>query len=338
MDIQPAKTLADFDAELATLNLFGQWNADALLSKLTDGPKPGGDACIWRWELVHRKLREACELFPESLRARRNLTFVNTGLPRRGSTQTIIMGMQLVMPGEIAWGHRHTIGALRFTIDGSKDLSTVVDGHRLAMETNDLVLTPQWTWHDHHNDGERDGIWLDVLDVPLIMGLNQAFYEPYGEKCQPVEQTARLPYRYAWRDVEPLLREHAGDDGSPYDGVRFAYVNPTDGGWTLPTMACYVQLLRPGLRTKAHRHTSSAIYYVIGGSGTTIVDGKELDWSDRDAFVVPNWAKHAHVNRSQSDEALLFSVTDEPLLAALGLNREDPEDASRKVALRLSSA
>lgn len=316
------KTLTDFDAELAAAGLFGQWNADAVISTFTDGPPRGGDPCLWKWDLVYGKLREACELFPDSLRARRNLTFVNPGLPRRGSTQTIIMGMQLVMPGEIAWGHRHTIAALRFTIDGGERLYTVVDGDKLTMESNDLILTPTWTWHDHHNDGERDGIWLDVLDVPLIMGLNQTFYEPLGDEVQPVRHTEQLPFRYAWSDVYAALRSRPASQDSPYDGAVYRYEGP-GGGWTLPSLACYAQLLRPGVETKPHRHTSSAVYYVVAGLGATVVDGTVLEWSERDAFAVPNWARHHHVNRSRSDEAILFSVTDEPLLAALGLLRHD---------------
>ncbi|MBV8490140.1 MAG: cupin domain-containing protein, partial [Candidatus Eremiobacteraeota bacterium] len=294
------KTLADFDAELKAVGLFGQWNSDAVISKFTDGPPPAGDATLWKWELVHQRLLEACDLFPDTLRARRALTFVNPGLPRRGSTQTIIMGMQLVMPGEVAWGHRHTIAALRFTIDGSENLYTVVNGDRLPMETNDLVLTPNWTWHDHHNEGERAGVWLDVLDVPLVMGLNQTFFEPFGETVQGVDHAEQLPFRYAWRDVHPILRAQSSREASPYDGVRLMYDAPA-GGWTLPSLACYVQLLRPGLETEMHRHTSSAVYYVIAGRGTTVVDGKELEWSQRDAFAVPNWARHAHINRSADE-------------------------------------
>lgn len=322
------KTLADFDAELASVGLFGQWNADAVISKLTDGPAPAGEPTVWKWDVVHGKLLEARALFPESLRARRDVTFVNPGLPRRGTTHTIVAGMQLVRPGEIAWGHRHTIAALRFTIDGSDRLFTVVDGHRYPMETNDLILTPSWTWHDHHNEGEMDGVWLDVLDVPLVRELNQTFFEPYGESVQPVSSAPPLPFRYAWRDVRDVLRKHAASEGSPYDGVRLGYDVPASR-WTLPSLACYVQLLRPGQKTAAHRHTSSAVYYVISGHGTTVCDGKELEWAPRDAFAIPNWGRHAHINRSDSEEAVLFSVTDEPLLDALGLLRTDPPDGQR---------
>ena len=40
-----------------------------------------------------------------------------------------------------------------------------------------------------------------------------------------------------------------------------------------------------------------------------------------DTFVVPGWAVHEHVNHS-SEDAVLFSFTDAPVLRALGFERE----------------
>jgi 1-hydroxy-2-naphthoate dioxygenase len=65
---------------------------------------------------------------------------------------------------------------------------------------------------------------------------------------------------------------------------------------------------------------------VIRGEGRTIVDGTEIDWGPRDGFCIPNWAWHHHVNLSASEEAVLFTVHDMPLLRALGLYREEPEE------------
>ena len=56
-------------------------------------------------------------------------------------------------------------------------------------------------------------------------------------------------------------------DGSPYDGVLMHYVNPVTGGPVMPTIGASMQLLRPGEKTKAHRHTGSFIYQVAKGSG-----------------------------------------------------------------------
>lgn len=315
------KSLETFDQELAARNLHGQWKVETLLAALTDG-QPAGAPFLWPWGLVYDALREACEVLPESFRARRDISFVNPGLARRGTTQTIVAGVQLVLPGEVAWAHRHTIGALRFVIEGDERLYTVVDGEALPMETNDLILTPQWSWHDHHNEGAHDGIWLDVLDSPLVLGLSQTFYEPFGAEEQPRRAVPSGLHRFAWREVEPLLTARAREAPNPYDGVRLDYVHPKTRGPVLTTLSAHVQLLQPGTETQAHRHTSSAVVFVIKGGGATIFDDRSLEWSDRDTFVIPNWTRHRFVNPSR-EPALLFSVTDEPLLTMLGLYREE---------------
>jgi 1-hydroxy-2-naphthoate dioxygenase len=185
--------------------------------------------------------------------------------------------------------------------------------------------------------------------VPFLLGLNQPFYEPYpGNKVQAVREKLsehlqhrtgwvrpswedtkerNIPLRYRWKDIEPQLRALSDSPGSLYDGVALEYVNPMTGGPTLATLSCWIQLLRPGERTKKHRHTSSAVYFVVGGNGTTIVNDKAMDWTKHDSFAVPNWVWHEHANRSKSEEAILFSVNDTPIVRAFHLYREEPEDS-----------
>jgi gentisate 1,2-dioxygenase/1-hydroxy-2-naphthoate dioxygenase len=352
MSADAVKTLAEFDEDLARLNIRGQWQFDAAVADLTDGPKPLGVPYLWRWTEIREKLLEACEVMPESLTARRNFSFMNPGLSKPGTTHTIIIGMQMVMPGEIAWAHRHTIGALRFAIEGDERLYTVVNGEKFPMEPNDLILTPNWCWHDHHNESDRQGVWLDVLDVPLVFTLNQVFYEPFGESTQPVlekrgeylSERARLvrprwapraagaiPFRYPWREVREQLYGYGASEGSSADGIILEYVHPMNGGSTLPTLGCSIQRLPAGFAGEEHRHTSSAVYHVVQGSGTTIVGDTTISWSERDVFAIPNWMRHRHINAA-SEDAILFSVTDEPVLSALGLSREDPQRGSSRNA------
>ena len=139
--------------------------------------------------------------------------------------------------------------------------------------------------------------------------------------------------RYPWKQTEPQLRAMAESEGSSYDGVALEYVNPITGGPTLPTLSCWIQLLRPGERTKKPRHTSSAAYFVVRGEGTTMVNQKPLDWTQHDSFAVPNWAWHEHINRSQAEEAILFSVNDTPIVNAFNLYREEPENTLHTIPL-----
>jgi 1-hydroxy-2-naphthoate dioxygenase len=348
-ELSPLKKL---EAELEAVHMRGQWLSNE--ARFFDGPMPTAVPHVWRWSDISRKLLDACVALPDSRTARRNFTFFNPGLNWAGSTPTLMAGMQIVVPGEVVWAHRHSLGALRFVVEGNPKLFTVVDGEPLTMERHDLILTPAYSWHDHHNEGATHGIWLDVLDATLVQSLNQKFIEPYGSQEQvrrarkdefvsrragllrpsweqrPVEN---FPYRYAWSEVVAALDEFAGLDGSPFDGVSLEYVNPATGGAALPTMACVVQMLRPGFVTKPRRRTTSSVYYVIEGSGRTVFADREIEWTERDTFAVPNWSWHHHVNRSARDRVVLFCVTDEPAISKLGLYREEPENTLRRVPL-----
>ncbi len=115
------------------------------------------------------------------------------------------------------------------------------------------------------------------------------------------------------------LRSH---DGSPYDGVAMQFCNPFTGGPVMPTIDCWIQLLRPEEQTRAHRHTSSVIYNVVRGNGFSVIDGKTFEWREGDVFCLPIWASHQHKNSSSSEDAILFSMNDSPVLQSLGLYRE----------------
>jgi gentisate 1,2-dioxygenase len=338
-------TLPEFDAELAKVHLLGQWKFADALATASRGPAPYGVPHLWKWSDMHAKLLQACEVVPESFTGRRNLSCRNPAANGGAASRTLSIGMQAVLPGEICWAHRHSIGAIRFAIDGDPELYTAVNGEKLRMETGDLVLTPSNTWHDHHNESAKVGIWLDVLDTALVFALHQTFYEAFGESVQPIRERRSdhlgeraallrpaweepsalpLPLRYPWQDAQEALNTYADAAGSPYDGVLLRYANPVNGGPTLPTMDCMLQLLQPGLETAKHRQTSSTVCHVIEGEGSTFVGDVELRWSARDSFVIPNWMWHHHINRSKSERAVLFCATDTPVLAALGLYREEP--------------
>ncbi len=353
---ETADPLRELEDELALVHLRGQWQGDpGRALNVTEGegdgtiaePVPAGVPHIWTWALIEPLLAKSLDSMAESKTARRTLAMSNPGLPR-GTTQNLITAIQIIHPGETAWVHRHTIAALRFVIQGGDGVFTVVDGEPLAMEPYDLILTPNWTWHDHHNQGEAPAIWLDALDVPLVHNLNQIFYEEPGATVQNARPatvgaspllrktwetggTHERPLRYAWRDTLAQLERNADAPGSAHDGIALEYVNTATGGSVLPTIGCWIQMLPPGFRGTRHRHTSSAVYFVVGGEGATEFDDRTLDWRQHDTLAVPNWAWHRHLNQSPVEPAYLFSVNDIPILRAFGLYREEPEISQLRV-------
>ena len=150
------------------------------------------------------------------------------------------------------------------------------------------------------------------------------------------------PYIWKWRDTYETLQElAAAGESDPYEGVLLEYKNPLTGGPTVPTLSCRIQMLRPGESTKRHRHTGTNIYHVVQGRGVTrvatrrrdVIDGvrdyrgaeppQDLDWEERDCFIVPPWAWHEHHNLSKTEPVFLFSFTDRPAVEVLGFYREE---------------
>jgi 1-hydroxy-2-naphthoate dioxygenase len=310
---------------------------------------------VWPWSVIYSCLMESGEVVKlghiDDAAARRTVQLVNPSLTaQKATTRTLQMSIQLVKAGERAECHRHTAAALRFVVEGDGTAYTNVEGEQMLMEPGDLVLTPSWTWHDHLNPGQNQIVWLDVLDVHLATHLDANFHENYGEgPAQPVmkpngycqqrlsllrPRTANpdnraLPYVYKWRDTLRTLSEMAAaGPANPYEGMLLEYTNPLTGGPTMPTIGCWIQWLRPGETTKPHRHTSSTIYHVVQGEGVTKVGekkgaGDDLKWGAKDCFFVPSWQWHQFRNSSNTEPAIIFSVTDRPVLESLGLYSEE---------------
>ncbi len=302
---------------------------------------------IWRWQNVRAKMMRASDLVTPQEAERRVLMLINPAYESK-TARTVGMifgGIQLIMPGEIADSHRHTPSAQRFIIEGNGGY-TAVEGERTYMSKGDFVMTPTWSWHDHGNESDAPMIWLDGLDLPFVNILDANFFEDYevggqltqpifrvpedasrrwGRNLRPTWQTPKNPavspiLNYRWTDCRDSLHELRNEVGSPTDGVILQYVNPLTGGSTLPTITSYLQLLRTGERTQAHRHTSSTVYHVAEGGGSSVIGGVEFKWEEGDTFVVPSWAVHEH--QSDGGEAVLFSYSDRPIIDAFGLYRE----------------
>lgn len=312
-------------------------------------PEPASKAVpqLWRYADLRPYMLHFADSLPIEDAQRRVLMLVNHGLQEPPATvNSLYAGIQIILPGEQAPAHRHTANAFRFIIEGSGAYTTV-NGERVHMHPGDLLLTPGWHWHDHYHEGDGPMMWLDGLDYPLINALESGFFELYPD----VEQKASVPddislrqfthgrlnpawiterstsspvSNYPWEQTRRAFDEIADDaDGSAVDGVVLDYTNPWTGGPVMPTMSCRIQRLRPGFSGAGRRHTASMIFHVVRGTGTTVVDGKRLEWSENDVFAVPGWAAYQHRNSSTSDEAVLFSYTNEPVIRALGLYREE---------------
>ena len=105
--------------------------------------------------------------------------------------------------------HRHTPSAIRFVMTGS-GVYTTVDGDACEMEPGDLILTPNWMWHDHNNYGDEPMVWFDGLDLPLMVNLESIFFENHPDVQQPVRGHGLSEQLYAAPGLAP-----AGEDARP---------------------------------------------------------------------------------------------------------------------------
>lgn len=309
-------------------------------------PRPAASPALWRYQEMRALLLEAGRLITPKEAERRVLILENPAMPGTSLiTQSVYAGLQLVDAGETTPTHRHVTSAIRFVIECEKGY-TAVDGERTTMHPGDFVLTPSWTYHDHGNPGDSPVIWLDGLDIPIVNLLGTSFAESYrgttpGETQQvtrpegdaearysqgllPLEyEPARMTtpvfnYPYA-RSREALDRLYRNGPLHECHGIKMQYANPASGGYPMPTIGAFLQLLPAGFHGASYRSTDAAVYCVADGGGRSTIGDQQFDWRKSDVFVVPSWCPVSH----QADsEAVLFSFSDRPVQKALGLWRE----------------
>jgi gentisate 1,2-dioxygenase len=338
--------------DMARERLVPLWELEAEIMGLV--PKPRTEPWLWRWADLYSIAERAGALVPvERGGDRRAIALSNPGqdgMPY--ATSTLWAAVQWLNGREVAPAHRHTSQAIRFIIDGAGSYSTV-EGDKVFLERGDLVLTPPWLWHDHGSESDERAVWMDALDIPLNNYLDASFFEPYPADSQDVtaqlnesvlkygvgqlrpaweEPSTSYPplSTYKWADTQRALESVAEVDADPFDDVAIEFTNPHTGGPVMKSFACWIQLLRPGVHTLAHRHTGSWVYLAFEGHGETIVDGVRFAWGPGDMFVVPSWATHEHLNGSAEERAILFSVHDTPVLRALDKYRAEPLPEGRQ--------
>lgn len=330
----------EFYRRLAGHNMGPLW--EVFKKRFPPKPAPQMVPALWRFDELRPLLVEAGGLLTPEEAERRVLVLENPALPGTSQvTNSLYAGLQLLRPGEHARAHRHAASAVRFVLEGTTAY-TAVEGERTTMRPGDFILTPSWTWHDHGNPGDEVAIWLDGLDMPLVNLLDTAFGEHFPEEVQaavveegdaiarygtgllPVDFTPSRPssplftYPYS-RSRETLDRLYRNGPVHDSHGVKMRFANPATGGYPMPTMAAFMQLLPKGFRGQPYRQTDATVFCAVEGRGRTRIGETAIEWQPRDVFVAPSWAPLSH---EATDEAVLFSLSDRPVQQALGLWRE----------------
>src|SRR5258708_5720345 len=268
-------------------------------------PAPPPDAVyLWSWAKIRPLISAAIAVASPDVVERRVLQLVPPIAEHQGEQQTsrtLSANIQILLPGEKARPHRHTMNALRFVLEGS-GATTIVDGKACPMEEGDLILTPSWTWHEHIHEGAEPIVWLDALDVPFQRYMGTGAFEP--------GPAADMPETIA--DAAPPAR-----DGSR----RVRYVNPLTGGSGMAMMDCFLVQLDADAVTLPFRTTANSVCCVVEGSGESQVGGDTIRWNKHDIFTLPQGNRIVH--KSSGGTARLFQVSDRDMYARLGLLKEE---------------
>ena len=142
------------------------------------------------------------------------------------------------------------------------------------------------------------------------------------EPWEPTPSSVPMLWRFA------DLREHvlrSIDLVSPEDaGRRVVYLrNPKrqDVSAACGWLYAGLQTMKPGERAGAHKHTASALRFIMEGAGAyTIVDGHRIDLGERDFVLTPNGTWHEHAVSAEGEISIWMDGLDIPLTNALEAN------------------
>lgn len=329
----------------------------------------------WRWEDYGPYLDKISQIAanadvpPIEFADRQSILLTNPGLGGRLQvTNTIRCAISIYNPGDIAPAHIHSPNASR-TILSDNGGYTNIEGERCEAARGDIILTPNGTWHDHGNDGEKPVVWIDMLDWPLMEMFDVAWVDQkYVDSTRPgaTSQLESVPcgyshnlygtgglkpafvahqrgwgqkpsplFHYRGEDVRATLDKLRVESGDPYEGIIMQFVNPITGDAVFPTLNYSAQLMRSGEELREKRETCGTFIVVMDGKGYSEIGGERFDWEPNDIMVVPPFTWRKHVNTSGSD-AVLYTVTDAEVLRHIGQYRSQGKLADGSVTQLVS--
>lgn len=164
--------------------------------------------------------------------------------------------------------------------------------------------------------------------------------EIYGQDLMPLWDrpvgmtkpgTACVPMLWTYASIKPHLEKSVTLIAKKEAERRVLVMeNPSLRGTTqiTNTLYCGLQIIMPGEIAPSHRHSPSALRFVVEGEGAyTAVEGEKIPMKPGDFIVTPNWSWHDHGNLG-SGPVVWMDGLDSPFARFFGAHfREDlPED------------
>ena len=140
-----------------------------------------------------------------------------------------------------------------------------------------------------------------------------------ASQMTPHPQPKMVPHLWPWTTTESIIDESARAVPVGDERRALQLFNPgLSGRWaTTNNLIAAVQILLPGEVARAHRHTPTAIRFIIEGNGAyTAVDGERVYMAPGDLILTPSWAWHDHGNETK-DRVVWMDGLDIPLIASV---------------------
>ena len=140
---------------------------------------------------------------------------------------------------------------------------------------------------------ERRQLYADMAPLHLT-----PLWEVLHALVPPQPASPCVPALWQYEAVRPFLMR-AGAAITAEEAVRRVLIleNPALRGQSAITQSLYagLQLILPGEVAPSHRHTQSALRFIVEGSGAyTAVDGERTTMRPGDFIITPSWAWHDH--------------------------------------------
>lgn len=155
----------------------------------------------------------------------------------------------------------------------------------------------------HPSATARQSLYRDMSPLNLT-----PLWEVLHALVPPQPQSPCVPALWTYEELRPCLKR-AGELITAEEAVRRVLIleNPALRGQSAITQSLYagLQLILPGEVAPSHRHTQSALRFIVEGSGAyTAVDGERTTMHPGDFIITPSWTWHDHGN--EVDEPVVW--------------------------------
>ncbi len=149
--------------------------------------------------------------------------------------------------------------------------------------------------------------------------------------------TPCVPAIWKYGEVRPFLMR-AGQAITAEEAVRRVLImeNPALRGQSAVTQSLYagLQSILPGEVAPSHRHTQSALRFIVEGSGAyTAVDGERTKMNPGDFIITPSWTWHDHGHEG-NDPVVWLDGLDIPMIRFFDAGFAESNSSKSQVVTR----